>query len=278
MRSIWCGLLLIGEVYLHGHTHDLAEASCEQFLTASINELGAPETPKNTEQTVNTSHLSDIFRKLMISNMPERILEKNHHWGEQREVTIGIYWEKGKILRRPTPMKAQRNEGHWQKLIVTPIHLQDTLQVALTNLKQTPGKTTFDTRVAMDVRLFYYQQLWKSGKRIYSGESRLRCRSHLDMRCELTSEIRRKPDSIFPEFIFRIRVLEARLSYQDLVVEHTLGVGGDAAKYLGKTVIDFVKWVKPDLEKDLLTKANNAIVKAADTKEVHLELKKLFLK
>jgi hypothetical protein len=60
-----------------------------------------------------------------------------------------------------------------------------------------------------------------------------------------------------------------------LAVDHTLGVGGDAAKVLGEAAIKFAKAVKPSLEKDLLAKANAAVVKAADTKEVKIELDKL---
>ena len=56
------------------------------------------------------------------------------------------------------------------------------------------------------------------------------------------------------------------------MIEHTAGVGGDAAKILGELLIDAIKQAKPELERDLLNKANAAIVKAADTKEVRLSL------
>ena len=44
---------------------------------------------------------------------------------------------------------------------------------------------------------------------------------------------------------------------------------------VGDLVIDLVKKVKPDLERQLLEKGNAAIVKAAGTKEIKLELDKL---
>ena len=59
------------------------------------------------------------------------------------------------------------------------------------------------------------------------------------------------------------------------MVEHTAGIGGDAAKALGEAVVHTVKQVKPQLERDLLAKANAAIVKAGDTKEIRVALGKL---
>ena len=43
----------------------------------------------------------------------------------------------------------------------------------------------------------------------------------------------------------------------------------------GEVVIDIVKSIKPNLEKELLEKANAAIVKAAGTREFRIELEKV---
>jgi hypothetical protein len=75
---------------------------------------------------------------------------------------------------------------------------------------------------------------------------------------------------LLPDAVFRLRVVESDLGYDNLVVEHTAGVGGEAAKVLGDAFIGGVRLWKPSLERRLLAKANEAIVKAADTKEVRL--------
>ena len=74
----------------------------------------------------------------------------------------------------------------------------------------------------------------------------------------------------------RMRVSDAKLNYFDFKVEHTAGVGGDTAKILGDAIHETVKTLKPSLEKNLRAKANAAIVKASDTKEVRLGVSKLF--
>ena len=52
-------------------------------------------------------------------------------------------------------------------------------------------------------------------------------------------------------------------------------MGGDAAKVLGKGFVEILKVVKPNMEKDMLDKANKAIVKAAENKEIRIEFESL---
>ena len=58
-------------------------------------------------------------------------------------------------------------------------------------------------------------------------------------------------------------------------MEHTAGVGGELAEVLGNAAHDTIKLIRPNLEKDLLAKANKAVIKAGDTKEIKLGLGKL---
>ncbi|HEY2786349.1 MAG TPA: hypothetical protein VGJ05_15385, partial [Fimbriiglobus sp.] len=113
------------------------------------------------------------------------------------------------------------------------------------------------------------------GARLYSGETKGRCNIGVTLSCEATSRLEAVPGNFIPNLLVRLKVTAADLAYSDLSVDHTLGVGGDTAKLLGDAAIGFVKTAKPNLEKDLLAKANAAVVKAADTKEVRIELDKL---
>ena len=70
-------------------------------------------------------------------------------------------------------------------------------------------------------------------------------------------------------------VVDSDLRYDDLEVTHVPGIGGDMAQILGDGLRATVKKLKPSLERNLLEKGD-AIVKAADSKEVHISLTKLF--
>ncbi len=68
----------------------------------------------------------------------------------------------------------------------------------------------------------------------------------------------------------------AYLGYDNLVVEHVAGVGGEAAKLIGDAVKKGLDQWHPSLERELLAKADAALVKAGDLKEVRVSLASLF--
>ena len=216
--------------------------------------------------------LTVFFRELLLKNLPDPLVETGHGWGRQKDGVVGMTWRGLKA----EPRRAARNDGHWEKLRVEAIDPSRTLSLGVKDLTSPePGRTTFDAVVAVDVRLTYEQQIWKAGTRFYSGETRARCRAVLRLACEVTNRTERRPGSILPDVVMRVRVTAAEVGYHDLVCEHTAGVGGDAAKAIGEAVRAVLKKVKPDLERDLLARANAAVVKAADTKEVRVEFDKL---
>ena len=57
-------------------------------------------------------------------------------------------------------------------------------------------------------------------------------------------------------------MLRSDLKYDNVVVEHTAGVGGSAAKMIGEAVHRALTRHRPSLERELLARANAAIVQA----------------
>lgn len=228
--------------------------------------------PTRADSQPSEAFLSATFRDLLLANLPDPMVTSDRHWGQQKEVVVGLKWHKLK----PEPQKSFRNDGHWQRMSVKAIDPSKTLALAVRDVRSPePGITTFETFLGLDARLTFEQQLWKSGVRVYGGETRARCRAALRLKCEVTSKIEPKPGSILPDVVLRVRVTEAELNYTDLVCEHTAGLDGPMAKAVGEQIHKFVNQVKPSLEKDLLAKANSAIVKAADTRDVRVALDQL---
>lgn len=196
--------------------------------------------------------------------MPSPLVQSAPGWGQQKEVTVG-----GRL--KGMPVKELKNDGTWRRLSVIARNPERSLAVGLKDaVYPEPGRATFTAMIGLDVDLKFEQQHWQNGLRLYSGETRGRCRAALLLKCEIVSRTEKKPGSVLPDLIVRGRATEAQLFYQDLVIEHTAGIGGDGAKLLGEAAITTVKQVKPELERQLLAKANAAIVKAADTKEVRV--------
>jgi hypothetical protein len=244
------------------------------LLVVGLAYPGVAAPPAETE-TPSADELARIVRPLLLSALPDPVLEKSFNWGKQKEVMNGITWEKKGVLLKPHKQEKEKNDGVWRKLRVEADHPDKTLNLVVVNVqKPEKGKVTFDMVVTMPVQITLDQQLWKSGVRLYSGETRASCRPILTVRCESTSKVE-KSEGLLPDVAFRMRVLDARLTYDQFKVEHTAGVGGDIAKVLGDTAHDVLRQVRPSLEKNLLEKASKAIVKAGDTKEVKLGLGKL---
>ncbi len=216
--------------------------------------------------------LAALLRGMLVQNMPDPLAHTEKRWGQQRDVLVGVKWHHLK----PEAQKAVRNDGHWQRLGVTVVDPARSLALDVRNVTSPePGRSTFDAVIGLDVRAEHESQVWKSGARLAATTTRARCRVHLTVACEVTSRTEPNPGHLLPAAVVRVRVTAATLSYADFVCEHIAGMDGKAAKLTGDALHEFVRQVKPSLETDLLGKANVAIIKAADTHEVRVELDKL---
>jgi hypothetical protein len=218
--------------------------------------------------------LAGSLRGYLVQGLPNPLLETKTGWGRQERVANGLKWRGQGLHVHPEVQYALKNDGNWRKLTLTASNLPDTLVFDLRNFQQPPhGPATFDAFISFDARAEYERQTWSGGLRLYSGSTRARFRVRLRLNCEVTSRLE-KNESLVPDVIFRLRVLHAELGYDNFVVEHVAGVGGELAKLLGDAAKGSLRF-RPELERSLLDKANAAIVKAADTKEVRISLDKL---
>ncbi|HEX3149140.1 MAG TPA: hypothetical protein VHR66_13785 [Gemmataceae bacterium] len=240
------------------------------FLAGPV--LAAPPAPG---ETPSADELASIMKTLLVTALPTPLVSQDFNWGHQKEVFNGVTWKGDGILKHPVKQEKLKNDGIWRKIRIEAVDADKNLTLLVKNVqKPEKGKLTFDMIVTMPTKIQFQQQLWKDGVRLYSGETRARCRPILILKCESTTKVQ-KSGSFIPDVIFRMHVLDAKLTYDDFKVEHTAGVGGDIAKVLGDAVHETIKFWRPSLEKDMLEKANKAIVKAGDTKEVKLGLGKL---
>ena len=145
-----------------------------------------------------------------------------------------------------------------------------TFDLRISDVKNvSDDKQTFRAHLTFQMGVLYDQQNWESGVRLWSGSVRARANVKAEMECENTLKMELAKNGL-PDFVLRLRVAKAKCSYDNLVVEHINGLGGDGAKLIGRAVHEAMKQWRPDIERDLLAKANAAIVKAADTREVRV--------
>ena len=237
-------------------------------------ELKAPkgiEQPKLEE----AAGIAKMMREMALQKMPDPLLKANDGWGKQKEFAVGK-----RMLRNPNRLPDAPtelvNEGLWRRFTITARDPDKTFAVGFSEMVRPAADTLNVTlNVAMDINFRMEQQLWLRGRQLYSGETRGHCKSAVQLKAVVTHKTEFKPGALLPEIALKITTTDAKLFYDGLTIDHTAGLDGEDAKKVGDLVIDLVKKVKPDLERQLLEKGNAAIVKAAGTKEIKLELDKL---
>lgn len=235
------------------------------------------KAPKQIEQPKpeEVAAISKLMRDMGLQHMPDPLVKANDGWGKQKEFVVG------KVMLRdpkkfPDAPRELFNDGLWRRFTVTARDPAETFGVGITELVRPDADTMFVTvHVVMDINFRMEQQLWKRGLQLYSGETRGHCKGAVQLKAVVAHKTEFKPGSFLPDIALKVTTTEAKLFYEKIVIDHTAGLDGDDAKKVGELVVDLVKSVKPELEKELLEKANAAIVKAAGTKEVRLQLDKL---
>jgi hypothetical protein len=210
--------------------------------------------------TLQEAKLTATLQQILVTSLPSPLYEDNKHWGKQHKNLRG----------------KMKNDGRWWKVRIEPRQLSTASWVSVDTLRPAGnGKTTFTVRVALPARVVLNRQTWLRGARVFSGETRARVDLYATMDCESELRFETKKGAAVPDLVFSIRVIRSDFKYDGLVVEHTAGVGGDAARTLGDVVLGVIKQVKPSLERRLIGKANAAILKAGNNKQVRLSFSKL---
>jgi hypothetical protein len=219
--------------------------------------------------------LAGSLRGYLVRSLPNPLYEASPGWGNTRSVVTERKWAGKGLHVHPKVTHELKNHGTWRRVRLTAERLADTLVFDMRDFRPVePGRTPFTVFVSFDVRVDYEKQNWDSGVRLYSGSTRATLRVKLTLNCEVTTRL--EPNgTILPDAIFRLRVVRSDLQYDHFVVEHIAGLGGEMARLLGDAVKGGVRRFDPALERELLARANAAIEKAGDTKEVRLSLSKL---
>jgi hypothetical protein len=227
------------------------------LLSAFESELVAGPFPVPLLAPGAKESLAGTLRGHLLNALPDPLYETKPNWGHQKKA---------------------KNQGTWRKTLVTPINPTESLKLVIREIQSPePGRLTFSISLEMDSRAEHQRQTWEAGLKVFDATVRARFRIKARLECEAVTRIETNA-FLLPDAVFRLRVTKSDLQLENIVVEHIAGLGGDAAKLLGDATIKSIHKIHPALEKRLLDKANAAIVKAGDTKEVHVSLLQIWKK
>jgi hypothetical protein len=223
----------------------------------------------------SSTELAQSLREILLTLMPTPLYEDHKHWGGQKEVTRGLKWKGSGFDFHAEAQRKLKNDGLWWRVTVTVPDAANKLVLQVRDVqKPEPGKMNFTAFIGFDTDVLYERQRWDGGHRLISTSIRGRARVSLAVRCESGLRFEDK-GNLIPDTIFRLRVTSSDFHFDRLVFEHVAGVGGDAAKAIGDIAMANVHLWRPSLESRFIEKANAAILKAGDTKDVRLGLGKL---
>ena len=235
------------------------------LLLAPVHGRAAPDS---------TAELSSNLRGLVLQFLPNPLYADAKHWGGQKDVVNGVTWHGQGLHVHPEAQYKPKNHGIWWKVRVTNPDKGDSLDLQLRDMQHSAtGSLTFTAFIALNTEVEYERQVWDDGVRLYSGSLRARMRMLLTLHCEATARLE-PTEKGFPDMVFRLRVVKSDVRSEDFVVQHMPGLGGEAAKLLGEAARANLKHWHPALEHKLVEKANAAILKGGDTKEVRVGLSK----
>ena len=172
-------------------------------------------------------------------------------------------------------MHEPKNDGVWKKVQVDAINPNESLVFDLRNVASPEaGKLTFQVFASLDTYINYTHQRWESGLKLYDASARAKARLKVTIDCEATA--RMENGKLLPDLVIELKVTKADVQYDNLKFEHIAGIGGETAQLIGELGHAALTQWRPSIEKDALAKANAAVVKAGQHKEVRLSLAKLF--
>ena len=254
------------------------------LISAAFAQAAAPASSTNPLQTLGPlpvpltgtpESLSGALRGHLVRNLPPMLYQGSPGWGHTTRVANGVKWRGQGLRVHPDLQYANKNDGTWRQVHFSTEHLADSLVFDLRNLQPLePGRLSFDVFLSFDARLDVRQQNWESGVKLYDGSLRARLRVKLLLNCEATARVE-KGKKLLPDAVLRLRVTGAKLDYDHFKVEHVAGVGGETAKLLGDGIRGALRQWHPSLERELRAKAEAAIVKAGDSREVRVNVLEL---
>lgn len=229
--------------------------------------------PEAKTDPAEAEAVARLLRDLVHKNLPDPLTKGGQNWGNQ--VALAVRYREG-FRQWSEPVLETRNDGLWRRFDVR-IPDPKSVKLEVTELTH-PAPDRMDVTVSGTcdrVDVHFEHQLWRNGRRLYAGETRAHCKAGLVLKAEVVTKTEFPKGGLVPEVTVKFKATDADLSYGDLVVEKTAGIEGPAAQVVSDLVLKTVKAVKPDLEKDLLEKANAAIVKAAGEREFKVTLGKV---
>jgi hypothetical protein len=236
--------------------------------------LAKPGVAALATPAADTEPFSAALRGLLLRFLPATLYEASPNWGKMKRVVNGVKWTGKRINLKPELQYKEKNDGTWRKIRVAGDNLPQTLVLRVYNIRPVDAERfQFDLFLSVPVKVYFQQQMWESGLRLYDGTARARLRLNFWLTCEAGTRLDRE-DKLVPDLVVTLKVVKATFRWSEFHMEHAAGLGGDAAALIGDLVEKYITDWRPSLEREFIAKAEAAVLKAGQARELRLALGK----
>ena len=236
------------------------------------------KSPKSVPQPTPAENaaLAKTLRGLLLQHMPNPLVKANDGWGKQKEYVVGAVMLRNPKRFGPDAPRQMVNDGLWRRVTLTARKPAETLNLSIPELvrpTETTALLTVNTEMEVDFRVEH--QLWTRGRQIYTGETRGHCKAAMTVKASVETKMEANPGALLPSITLVVKVTDVKLFHDKFIIDHTAGMDGPDAQKMGDFMLEVAKSVKPDLEAQLMEKANAAVLKAVGSKDIKVQLDKL---
>ena len=205
-----------------------------------------------------SSQQTDWLATVLHAAVP-REYENRKQWNKTKDVVTGI----GGKLFKPRVKRKKRNHGTWRRSLVKLVEPQKRLKLEMSEVERPdPSRQTFELSVRARVDLFFQQQEWRRGLKIYSVSGNAMADLEMDLDCEMAIVV--EPSLLVPTVILEPKVKNADIRVKRFKLKSLGEADGPVVREVGDLFEDTVRDHLRDKEKEIVKKINRSIEKRSD--------------
>ncbi len=211
------------------------------------------------QNLLDLDSFQELIRQVVLEELKPEYTSQ-HDWGQQRQVTEGVKLRGKWFAPRLEKTKKSKNDGLWQRFVVTLVQPDQNLLTRLEQITQTP-----DGRVAMtllvEARLSGKGQFERRDRGVKLFDVSAESDSTVAARVQCELGIHREPGTLIDDVVLDPQVMAIHLQLVDLDLRRVGKLGHDVSRELGEALKPTIAHELERREPKIVAKANASIDK-----------------
>ncbi|HEY4313586.1 MAG TPA: hypothetical protein VGN12_29305 [Pirellulales bacterium] len=219
--------------------------------------LAASGTSRALADQVGEQSLSDLARSILLENLPREITGDND-WGQQRQVTSGLKFDRDNGRLRIQKRTKDVNDGLWTNYRVTLVDPAQNLHVRIAGIRRAgAGRLAFQLYLSAQLDGEARYERWRRGVKMLNFKVDAQSKIEAELDCEVALSI--VPGRFLGDLVVEPKVLGVKLALADIDLERVSRIDGHAAEELGDRLRHALDKELRGRQDQVTTKLNEAV-------------------